>query len=280
MPFDDRLFVLLRRMPDEELDSLWFQGLRNEARENEFERRDRQSRIELICRDLRSSAGHSLANIARAAKGNGDHALPWKRVLIDVADKLKPGPRWSHFRMADGHTEEEIEVRILEYLDERTRAAWNRLSQEKQSELAADITSKLEAEHHHHSSRTSRAAALSVSRDALGAALGSGLLTGGGLALLASSTAGGLVGGMLGGLTTQVGLWLVLQFAGWTTGLKLALGGGLGAIGLGAIALPALGIGLGLGVMGPSYSKTIPTVVLILASNQIHELFEGAERDD
>ena len=279
MGYDDRLFELLRNLSDQEMQTLWVDGLRNKVDSNEFESRSREGKIELISRDLRESAGHSIANTIRKLRQGKEHALPWKRVLIDVADKLRPGWRWTPLLLGDEVGEREIEQKILKYLDDRSKAEWDKLDDAKKTALVGDINAKIETEHKAVRAGVDRAAAVRVTRDGLGAALGAGLLTGGGFAALAGGGAGGLLGGLLGGLTTQIGLWLVLQFAGWTTGLRLAVGGGLGLIGLGAIAFPAVGVGVGLGIMGTSYRKTVPSVVLILASNQVHEMFQEHEDD-
>lgn len=42
------------------------------------------------------------------ADPRSDHELPWKRILIDVADNLNPGVGWTDFRMDDGRAEEAI----------------------------------------------------------------------------------------------------------------------------------------------------------------------------
>ena len=104
MPYNDRLFKLLRRMSERELDDVWTQALKNEPAKNDFKNRDKISKVELISKDLRSVAGHSLANVFR-----GDHELPWKQIVIDVADKLHPGLGWTSFELNDGYPETVIE---------------------------------------------------------------------------------------------------------------------------------------------------------------------------
>ena len=274
MPYNDRLFQLLAKMPEDELDMLWHTALKNKLSENEFSKRSKDSKVELISKDLRESAGHSLANLFR-----GEHDLAWKRVLIDVADKLSPGVMWTPFTINDDHSDSDVENRILEFVDERTKKAWEKLSHEEQTRLVTDINQRIEQERKTLSDAHMQAALKSITVDGMSTAMTAGLLTGGGMTLLITGSTAALVGGVLGGIFTQIGLWLVVQFAGWWLGLKLIIGGGLGAIGFAAVAAPAAIFGASTTLMNPSYSKTIPAVILILSSNRIHMMFEEAQHD-
>jgi len=57
--------------------------------------------------ELTPSVAHPCADPIRADP-RSDHELPWKRILIDVADNLNPGVGWTDFRMDDGRAEEAI----------------------------------------------------------------------------------------------------------------------------------------------------------------------------
>lgn len=81
------------------------------------------SDIYTISKEYRSAAGHSLINIIRE-----DHELPYKLILIDVADKLYPGFFWTDYSFDDDSTEEEIEEEIEKYLSERAQQEWDKLS--------------------------------------------------------------------------------------------------------------------------------------------------------
>nr|WP_281721129.1 hypothetical protein [Nitrosomonas nitrosa] len=81
------------------------------------------SDIYTISKEYRSAAGHSLINIIRE-----DHELPYKMILIDVADKLYPGFFWTDYSFDDDSTEEEIEEEIEKYLSERAQKEWDKLS--------------------------------------------------------------------------------------------------------------------------------------------------------
>src|SRR6266404_7232184 len=67
-----------------------------------------------ISKGYRRAAGHELPNIFREA-----HELPYRRILVDVADKLKPGLMWSDFTMTSRHPNMKIEDSILEFIAKR-----------------------------------------------------------------------------------------------------------------------------------------------------------------
>ena len=138
MPYNDRLFTLLRELDDAELESIWVKALRRELDDEEFSAVPRELRIDLISREWRAVHGHTLVNIARRS-----HELPWKRILIDVADKMKPGWGWSSFKMDDESSEEEIEHAILEYFDERVKAAWAAMKEEERTAMADRLNAEL-----------------------------------------------------------------------------------------------------------------------------------------
>lgn len=92
------------------------------------------SDIYTISKEYRSAAGHSLINIIRE-----DHELPYKMILIDVADKLKPGLFWTDYSFDDDSTEEEIEEKIEQYLSKRARKELGKLSQKEEERLKQEL---------------------------------------------------------------------------------------------------------------------------------------------
>lgn len=268
MAYNDRLFNLLHEMKNNELDALWENALKNKPQHKDFDKMKHSDKVTLISKELREVSGHSILNIFRK-----DHELPWKTILIDVADKLKPGTTWTEFSLHDNNTEADIERRILEYVDQRTKEAWDKLSAADQQQTVDNINKKIQAEAQILKQKTTYITVKSVTVDSMSNAVAAGLLTGGGLATLISGSAVAVVGGVVGSILAQIGLWLVLEFAGWWLGLKLIFTGSLGAIGLAAIAAPAAVIAAGTTLMTPSYSKTIPAVITILASHQTRQLF-------
>lgn len=92
------------------------------------------SDIYTISKEYRSAAGHSLINIIRE-----DHELPYKLILIDVADKLYPGFFWTDYSFDDDSTEEEIEEKIEQYLSKRARKELGKLSQKEEERLKQEL---------------------------------------------------------------------------------------------------------------------------------------------
>lgn len=82
--------------------------------------------VNIISKKYRAAAGHSVGNVFRSS-----HQLPYKKILIAVANKLKPGFRGTDFEIDDNHREEEIEDQILEYLRARCSEKFVKLSEEK-----------------------------------------------------------------------------------------------------------------------------------------------------
>jgi hypothetical protein len=114
MPYNDRLFQLLAALDDSELRNIWVSALRRDGADEEFDAVSHELKVALISAEWRAAHGHSLRNLWRES-----HELPWKRILIDVADKLKPGVGWTDFRMDDSKTEPELERIVMGYFDER-----------------------------------------------------------------------------------------------------------------------------------------------------------------
>jgi len=132
MAFNDRLFTLLSALSDDELRRLWTECLRCKPEEDDFLSGSRDWRIACISKAWRAVHGHTLRNLARSP-----HELPWKRILIDVADRLEPGLGWTAYRLNDAHTEEEIEAAILRQYDTRVGPVWKSLTPEARLKVAA-----------------------------------------------------------------------------------------------------------------------------------------------
>jgi|JI10StandDraft_1071094.scaffolds.fasta_scaffold37295_3 uncharacterized protein YaaW (UPF0174 family) len=89
----------------------------------------------------RAAAGHTMISPFR-----DKHALPYKQILIDVADKLKPGLGWTDFKIDDRHTEENIEDQIEEYLriiiDKKLMSLSEKERQEKKKKIEEELKRK------------------------------------------------------------------------------------------------------------------------------------------
>ena len=117
MPYNDRLYQLLNDLDDSELEDLWVHGLQCKPDDAEFRELSHELKVDRISTEWRAVHGH----LPRQLRW-GTQTLSWKRMLIDVADKLNPGWGWTSFREDDPATEPAIERKILELLEERCRA--------------------------------------------------------------------------------------------------------------------------------------------------------------
>lgn len=115
MPYNDRLFQLLAALTPSELAALWTEALGKTTSDKDFWCASPEQQVVLISAEWRAAHGHTLRNRFR-----GEHDLPWKQMLIDVADKLKPGTTWTAYSMEDSITEPQLEHIILGYLEQRT----------------------------------------------------------------------------------------------------------------------------------------------------------------
>ena len=186
---------------------------------------DREVVIE-ISKLLRRAAGHSAMNLGRDA-----HKLPYKRILIDVADKLAPGFGWTSFSLDGPETEEQIE----DYIDERVRARMREYFTKLPPNERAAVQRKVEED------LRKRGVPQHVIESTT--------------ALLLS---GGVVAGLLGPVVTaaifgSIWTWFV-GFSLWQSLLGGALVGGPVGITMAGLSVAA----------GPSYSKVIPAVVRLI----------------
>jgi len=88
MPYDDRLFKLLGQLDARELQGIWEVALKCKPGHEDFALGTREWQVACISEEWRAVHGHTMWNIRR-----GKHEMPWKRILIDVADKLKRLPQ-------------------------------------------------------------------------------------------------------------------------------------------------------------------------------------------
>jgi uncharacterized protein YaaW (UPF0174 family) len=266
---NDRLLTLLSGLDDSELLAIWTKALLCEPDEDHFDKATHQQRVDLISMEWRAIHGHTLANQFR-----DPHALPWKRILIDVADKLQPGLGWTAYLMDDAHTEQEIEADIRRMYDQRVQDMWAKMSPTEREKLAQTLDGEFNAAASA-LTRTGKVAGLrSITVSSLGSGISAGLLTGAGALALAQGTTSMLVGGLLGGTLYQLGLWLVVRLFGFWSGAQLVASGGAAAVGGALLSAPAAAVFLANAVMSTSYRKTIPATMALLMAHELRRQFD------
>ena len=204
--------------------------------------------IGYLSKEYRQAAGHSMANITRSS-----HSLPYKRILIDVADKLKPGVRWTNYKMDDHFTEEEIEDKIIEFMTKRFEKQFHKLSEENKKIVEDSLRQELKKDGVKQTTINATIAALSSG--GLGAAL-----AGTAASTIFAETA--LVG-TLANILAGTGTGLVAVHVAPTASQVILCGTGVGV----AIAIPLLAATLG----GPAYRKTIPATIKMIAIRKRYE---------
>ena len=182
-----------------------------------------------LSRALRAAGGNTLRNIFR-----GEHDLPYKQILIDVADKLHPGFGWTEHILDDDSTEEDLEDEITKAILERWQNDLEGLSQEEREKKAKELDEELKN--------------LGYSTG-LRAALG-GAITGATVGTLGANSA--VIALFYSG--TLAGLWA--SVFGPSTFLLIASGTGISLL----AGIPFL-IGL---LSTPAYRKTIPAVLQLI----------------
>lgn len=272
MPFNDRLFQLLSELDDSELTSLWTTCLDKKPEDENFERGNKGHKVIVISKEWRAVHGHTLLNQFR-----NDHDLPWKRILIDVADKMKPGIGWTEFKIDDHHTEEEIETAILVFFDELVQIHWKSLSEEDRKKMVSKINDSLDHDDEIVRAKGNRAGFAPVTMSSLSTGIGTGLLAGGGALLLAQTTASGVIGGLLGGVLYQIGFSIVVQVFGWWSGAQLVLSGGAVVVAGVLVSAPALIAFIANALMSTSYRKTIRATLSLLCAHEMRK--QLAERE-
>jgi uncharacterized protein YaaW (UPF0174 family) len=263
MPNNDRLLSLLAELNDQELEQIWVSALRCSLEKEAYSQGDRTHRIASISKEWRALHGHTLVNLTRS-----EHELPWKRILIDVADKLNPGFGWTQYRLDDAHSEADIEADILRMHDERARQAWDKLSPAKKEEMANALDQEMNAAAVGLSKAGARATG-SVNVASLGQGISAGLITGAGALTLAQGSGAALVGGLLGGPLYQLGLWVVVRVFGVWSGVQLVGSGTAAAVGGALVSAPAAVAFAANALMSTSYRKTIPATVSLLVAHEL-----------
>lgn len=202
--------------------------------------------IGYISKEYRKAAGHSMVNIARSS-----HELPYKRILIDVADKLKPGMKWTEFKMDDAFSEIEIEDDILKFVAVRFEKQFQKLSTKKKKEVEDILRKELQKDGIKQTAINSTIAALSSG--GIGAALAGTAAT-----TIFAETA------IVGTLTNVLaGTGLIAVHVAPTASQVALAGTGVGAV----VAIPILIGTLG----GPAYRKTIPATLKMVAIRKRYE---------
>ncbi len=191
--------------------------------------------FDVISKDYRSAAGHTVVNIFRS-----NHDLLYKRILIDVADKLKLGFGWTDFSMDDDFSEVDIEEKILEYINDKVQEELKKLSDKDREEAAKKIKDKLESLGYSQSVVSSMTSV--IASGTLAAAVATPLT----LSIFYSGVMASIWAGVFG-----------------PSAVLLAMSGtGIGLV----IALPLLVGTLG----GPAYRKIIPaTIQMIIIRKRI-----------
>lgn len=201
---------------------------------DKYKKFDDEWLIKIISRELRSAAGNSVVNTMR-----GPHDLPYKQILIDVADKLCPG-RFSRtkFQLSDSASSEDVES----YIYDRICDIWKKHINSLNSSDRAALQTKFE-------------------NDLQQRGISSQIATG------AAST---LMTGVFGGALVAQAVATAVFASLWTTlfGVTTAQVFAGGLLGGGPIGLLVASAAV---IAGPSYKKTIPCVVRLIFIKLSHE---------
>ena len=191
----------------------------------------------LISKEYRSVAGHTIGNWFR-----GDHDMPYKEILVDVANKLKPKGDKNEYSLGDGRSEEDIENMIVQYFGAKIADELNKLSLEERQKKMEEFQSKLNEGQY-----------VDVAKDAMKDihnVFGATVVSASSVTVLLSGplTASLFYSGVF------AGMWASLF--GMSTSLLLLTGTGVGTL----AALPVLLLMLG----APSYKITIPVTLQLI----------------
>jgi uncharacterized protein YaaW (UPF0174 family) len=185
-----------------------------------------------ISEELRSVAGHSVANATRRS-----HDLPYKQILVDVANKLSPEilPK---FNLSGSETELQIEEYINKRLQVLLEKHLKSMSVADMAELQAKLAAGLRAQ-----------------------GIPESVIVGS----ISAVATGAITGTILGSVVANL-IWgsLWTSFVGMSA-VKTALGSVIGGGPIGVLA------GAAFTIAGTSYSKTIPTVARLIMIRLSHE---------
>jgi uncharacterized protein YaaW (UPF0174 family) len=230
MSFDDTLFQRLRMANRADLDAL-LKDLKKDP--CEYKDYTDAALVLAISKALRTAAAWSLDDIHLA-----DHEFPYKKILVDVADKLNPGFGWTDYKVSGPESEMQIEDYIYEQVLILMEKYFASLNDADKAKLQADIEADLRA----------RGLPEQVVRGALSS--------------LAAGTLAGITIGPIVASAIFGSLWT------WLFGLSLGqlILGGFAVGGPVGLVVAALMV-----ASGPSYSKTIPAVTRLIQIRLSHE---------
>jgi uncharacterized protein YaaW (UPF0174 family) len=264
---EDPLFVKLRQLDDDNLNSLLVSGLR--VSQKMLIGLDREGRILMCSKELRSAAGSSTRNLFR-----NDHGFPYKQILIDVADRLVDGftpLQWTKYKLGDSHAEQEIEDAIIEIFEGRARKWWEKLPENKKKEFIGGLQSFLEGEEIDKVNLTGGIKTL-LTQQLIDSIIQNGVTLG-----LTQLSAPGLTGLLGVSIVGHIGWLILVQTLGFMTGVNIALFGigGMGTLGGAVSFLGGTAVGGVLSVPsillvmdGAAYRKTIPSVIMLLTMSR------------
>lgn len=229
---DDTLVQRLRLATRDDLKALLETDLR--VARDRYRGASYEELVAAVSKELRSAAGHSLLNLWRQS-----HELPYKRILIDVADKLAPGRfKWSRFTVDGPESEREIE----DYINERFQLLVEQYLKSLDESDKVELQKRVEAD--------LRAQGLPAN------------VVASSMAALATGTISGVLIGPI------VAAALFGSFWTWLFGLsvgQLVLGGIAGGGPVGILVAAAII------ATGTSYSKTIPAVTRLIVIRRDRE---------
>jgi|GEM_PF-964635 len=265
--WEDQLFVKLRQLDDDSLNSLLISGLR--ISQKVLIGLNREGRILMCSKELRSAAGSSTRNLFR-----NDHEFPYKQILIDVADRLADGftpLQWTKFKLGDSHAEQEIEDAIIKVFEGRARKWWEKLSANKKKEFLGGLQSVLEGEEIDKVNLSGGIKTL-LTQQLIDSIIQNGVTLG-----LTQLSAPGLTGLLGVSIVGHIGWLILVQTLGFMTGVNIALFGigGMGTFGGAVSFLGGTAVGGVLSVPsillvmdGAAYRKTIPSVIMLLTMSR------------
>jgi uncharacterized protein YaaW (UPF0174 family) len=229
--FNDKLFqrLLLAKRPD--LEAL-LKDLK--VNSNEFRDATDDELVKKISAELRLAASWSLDNIGRPP-----HDFSYKKILIDVADKLAPGLGWTKFKLIGPESEDEIEDYIYERFLILMEKHLKSMNVADKAKLQKNVENALRKQ--------------GLPEQVVQATLTS----------LATGTLTGVIVGPIIASAIFGGFWT------WLFGLSLGqliLGGVAGGGPVGLL------IAFSIFAAGPSYTKTIPAVSRLILIRLSHEV--------
>jgi hypothetical protein len=265
---DDVLIRRLRRQKVSDLRTILTGGLRVD--EKAVSALKKEELVLLCSKELRAAAGSTTKNRFR-----GDHDLPYKQILIDVADKLSPGHTplsWTDYKLGDDHNESEIEDAIASRFENLAKEWWADLSETAKDEFVKGINDVMGGSADVREVLNSGVVGTLVKQQVVETIIQAGIMQG-----LTKVAAGGVLGALGASVVSQVGWTILLQTVGWMGGVKIAVFGiaGYGALGAAVTGVGSAAIGGALSIPGllwladgPAYRKTIPTVVMLIARHR------------